>query len=93
MVGDTDSSDELLTDDEVDAIIAEWTGEEDSEFDGTNLELAGAVAAETIAAKFARGYDVGMDNQTFNRSQRVNHYRLLAADLRSRASQQSISTA
>lgn len=71
MIGDTDSADWLLSDDEVDYFI-----------DATSdLNVAAAAAAEAIAAKFARGYNFTTDGQSFNRSERVEHYMQLARNL------------
>lgn len=71
MIGDTDSSDWLLSDDEVDFFVSECP----------NLNIAAAAAAEAIAAKFARGYNFTTDGQSFNRSERVEHYLQLAQNL------------
>ena len=71
LIGDTDSDDWLLSDDEVDFFITEHS----------DLNIAAAAAAEAIAASFARGYDFATDGQSFNRSQRVQHYLDLAAKL------------
>lgn len=74
-IGDTDSSDPLLFDDEVDSYIASWP---------ENLTLAAAEAAEAIAGKFSRGFNFTTDGQTFNRRERVLHYMTLAETLRKR---------
>lgn len=71
MIGDTDSTEWLLSDDEVDYFIAE----------NSDLSVAAAAACEAIAAKFARGYNFSTDGQTFNRSERVEHYLQLAKNL------------
>jgi hypothetical protein len=73
LIGDTDSTDPLLSDDEVNVQITNWPN---------NVEFAAANCAQQIAAKFARGFDFSSDGQTFNRSERVNHYTELARVLR-----------
>lgn len=72
-IGDTDTADELLGDDEINSQIARWPG---------NETIAAANCADQIAAKFARGYNVVTDGTQMNRSERVNHYTELAARLR-----------
>ena len=75
-VGDSDPAELLLTDAEVDSLI------EQTEADGEyNLAQASADAARAIAAKFARGYNFATDGQSFNRSERVDHYLGLYAGL------------
>lgn len=74
-VGDTDMSDPLLSDQEIETLLGEWPG---------NLDLVAANAAEAIAAKFSRGFNFTTERQQFNRSERVNHYTQLAANLRRR---------
>lgn len=78
MIGDTDSTDPLLYDDEVEVYIAAWP---------ENLALAAADAAEAVAAKYARGFTFSTDGQTFNRRERVEHYTNLATTLRTRGGQ------
>lgn len=85
-IGDTDSSDPLLTDDEVNSFI-------DANYyvldGGTIYDLAAAASqsARAIAAKFARGYNFSADGQSFNRSERVAHYLQLADELGEHSSQ------
>lgn len=71
VVGDTDSTDPLLTDAEVNHFLGEHS----------DINVAAAAAAEAIAGKFARGYNFATDGQSFNRSERVDHYLALAARL------------
>lgn len=71
-IGDNDSTDPLLQDDEIDYFLAAQSDD---------IQLAAASAAEAIAAKFARGYNFATDGQSFNRSERVKHYMGLAAML------------
>lgn len=80
MIGDTDPSDILLADGEIDTFISRRTIN-----DSVNAEAAAADACEAIAAKFGRDYSVTEDGQTFLRSQRVDHYTELAKYLRKRA--------
>lgn len=74
-IGDTDMSDPLLTDTEVDDCLAEWPN---------NVDLAAANAAESIAARYARDYTFAQGDQSFNRRERVMQYMDLAATLRKR---------
>jgi len=74
-IGDTDMSDPILQDDEIDAALVAWPA---------NLDLAAADSAEAIAAKYSRGFNFSTDGQTFNRRERVVHYMDLAKTLRSR---------
>ena len=70
-IGDTASTDPLLTDEEIGVFTAEQS----------SVRLAAAAAAEAIAAKFARGYNFKTDGQEFNRAERVKHYLDLAKAL------------
>lgn len=79
-IGDTDTDDLLLTDEEVDFYI-DAVG---SDLSAGDLDLAAAGAAEAISAKFARDFSFTADGEGFERQQRVLHYRQLAADLRRR---------
>ena len=74
-IGDTDTEDALLVDEEIEVFIEAWPG---------NIELAAADAADAIAAKFSRGFNFATDGQAFNRRERVEHYADLAKRLRSR---------
>jgi hypothetical protein len=67
-IGDTDSTDQLLSDDEVNYFISIHS----------DLDVAAAACCEAIAALFARGYNFTTDGQSFNRSERVQHYMDLA---------------
>lgn len=89
MVGDTDMSDPLLSDEEVGVFLTDRS----ITVDGTttaNVIAAAADAAQAIAAKFARDYTFSEDGQSFNRAERVNHYRTLSESLRRRQGGQSI---
>jgi hypothetical protein len=86
LVGDTDDSDPLLTDDEIDNFIEVRSLLDSS--GGTvsvNVPAAGADAAAAIAAQYAREFDFSEDGQNFARAQRVGHYLALAKDLRARS--------
>ena len=90
LIGDTEPSDPLLYDDELDShlgarSVVTTTG-------GTihNVIAAAADACESIAAKFARDYSFTEDGQSFDRAQRVNHYRALGDSLRRRQGGQSV---
>lgn len=76
-IGDTDMSDPLLSDAEIQSCLADWPN---------NVDLAAANAAEAIAAQYSRGFNFTTERQVFNRSERVNHYTQLAANLRKRGS-------
>lgn len=76
LIGDSDASNELLSDDEVDYFLAANTVDSVA-----NVTQAAADAAWAIAAKFARGFNFSTDGQSFNRSERVAHYLALARQL------------
>jgi len=83
-VGDTDATAQLLSDDEIAALL---------EMHGSVARTAPA-AALAIAAKFARDYTFEWRSGTntggkFNRAERVAHYQALARELRA---EQGIST-
>jgi hypothetical protein len=84
-IGDTDSTDPLLSDDEVDSYLAA-RGQLDTG-GGTvyNIPAASADAAGAIAAKYAREFNFGEDGQRFDRAQRVGHYMALEVRLRTQA--------
>lgn len=77
-VGDTNSADPQLQDEEIAAIL----------LDAPNVLRAAAEAAETIAAKVAREVTravTGASGLSINASDRQQHYLTLAATLRRRA--------
>jgi hypothetical protein len=84
-IGDTDDTDPLLLDDEIEALL-ERRGVIDTT-GGTvyNIPAAAADAAGAIAAKYAREFDFSEDGQNFRRAQRVGHYQALERSLRSRS--------
>jgi hypothetical protein len=83
LVGDTDDTDPLLYDDEVDACLGMRAVVTTS---GTthNVIAAAADCAGAIAAKFAREFNFAEDGQNFQRAQRVGHYQALEQSLRAR---------
>lgn len=86
LVGDTNDSDPLLTDDEIENFIEDRSVLGSS--GGTvsvNVPAASADAAGAIAAKFARDFDFSEDGQQFSRAQRVGHYLSLERELRNRS--------
>lgn len=91
-LGDTDTSDPILSDAEIEGCL-----EDRAELDTTggtvfvNIPAAAADAAEAVAAKYARNFDFAEDGQRFQVSQRVGHYQALARELRSRQGGQSVS--
>lgn len=79
--GDTDTADYLLSDAEIDTIVALWPDAPD---------MQAADAAEAIAALFSRQIDFATDGQSFNLSQRASAYRDLARTLRYRSGGYSV---
>lgn len=89
MVGDTNSDDPLLYDDEIEALISRQQVSFDDEL-VTNLPAAAADAAGAIAAKFSREFNFAEDGQRFDRAQKVGHYMALEQRLRNRAGGMSV---
>jgi hypothetical protein len=83
LVGDTDQTDPLLYDDEIDACLS-MRGVITTAGTAYNVIAAAADAAGAISAKFARDFNFGEDGQTFQRAQRVGHYQALEQSLRAR---------
>lgn len=69
-LGDIDEDAPLLNDDEAEYFIAAHP---------TSLLLAVAAAADSLAARFAREFDVAEDGQKFDLSQKFEHYTAIAA--------------
>jgi hypothetical protein len=89
LVGDTDSDEQLLSDDEV----AYHVGQNSivtTAGTSVNVAAAAADAAGAISAKFAREFDFREDSQGFDRSQKVSHYAGLERTLRNRAGGYSV---
>lgn len=74
LVGDTDESDELLTDEEYQYFLSSY---------GSPIVAAGPVC-ETLAAKFARYVDSEVDDIRVKSEQMFQHYRRLADVFRHR---------
>jgi len=70
-VGDTDSTDPLQTDTEVDAAVSVY---------GSKFKAA-AAGAKAIAAKYARKADMTMDQLSIKHSQKSEQYLALAAEI------------
>jgi hypothetical protein len=75
LVGDTNTTDQQITDEEI-----AWLLTEES-----TVYLAAAAAARAIGAKYARQVDKAVGDLRLSASQRAAHYRDLAATLTRRA--------
>jgi hypothetical protein len=84
-VGDTDSTDPILTDDEVDDYLAQRHVVDSTGGTVYNVPAAAADCAGAIAAKYARDFSFAEDGQRFDRAQRVGHYQALERTLRARS--------
>lgn len=85
-IGDTDTADAMLSDEEIDNFLTERTVLDST--GGTtsvNIPAAAADAAGAIAAKYARRFDFASDGQSFSVAQRVGHYMSLERTLRNRS--------
>src|SRR5688572_9196330 len=92
MIGDTDSTDPLLQDDEIAYFLTERTVlDNDGGTVSVNLQAAAADAAGAIAAEFSRKFNFSTDGQTFDLAQRVGHYLSLERELRNRAGAYAVS--
>lgn len=76
LVGDTDSSDQLISDEEIEYLIAKWTP-----VYGSNLMVA-AMAAEAISAKFAREVAYSADGVSVGVQELQQKFDALASSLR-----------
>ncbi len=72
LIGDTDTNDQLIQDEEITWLLAEHP----------SVRSAAAEACEAIARKFARQVDVSVDDVRVSASQRAERYQNLAAALR-----------
>lgn len=79
LVGDTNTADRLVEDEEINYALA-----------NESVYNAAATVSEAIAAKFAREADFSVDGLSKSLSQRSEHYRELAKKLRSRASVKAV---
>ena len=77
LVGDTDQTDPLVQDEEIEFVLTQYVPVE-----GSPAWLAAAHVADGIAAKFARKADRSLGSLSISASQQRDHYRELAADLR-----------
>lgn len=84
LIGDTNESDPLLYDDEVDAFLAQRVVVSTTAGTTYNVIAAAADACGAIAAKFGRAFSFSEDGQNFQRAQRVGHYQALERSLRAR---------
>lgn len=90
-IGDTDASEELLSDTQITAFLddrslVDTTGATI----GVNLPAAAADAAGAISAKYARQFDFSEDGQSFALAQRVGHFQALEKTLRARSGGASV---
>lgn len=93
-VGDTDVSDALLSDEEIEGLLDDRSVLDTS--GGTvsvNVQAAAADAASALAAKYAREFDFSEDGQNFQRAQRVGHCLQLERELRNRSGGYAVSIA
>lgn len=75
LVGDTDTNDQLIADETIEAVIAAYTS-------GTAVNYLAAAVADAIAATFARKADVSNVETSVSASQRYAQYTALAKRLR-----------
>jgi len=75
LVGDTNESDKLLQDEEIEYLLTETT----------NVLLVASRAAKAIAARFSRQADKAVGDLRISLSQKAQAYMVLAADLEKRA--------
>lgn len=86
LIGDTDATQPLLYDDEVENFLAARSVLDSS--GGTlsvNVTAAAADCAGAIAARYARQFNFSEDGQSFQLAQRVGQYQALERTLRNRA--------
>lgn len=72
LIGDTDTNDQLLQDNEIDFFLTQAND---------NVYLAAAYAAEAIAATFSRKADTDVESVSIKYSQRSEQYRKLSSRL------------
>jgi hypothetical protein len=77
LVGDTDSSDPLVLDEEIEAVLVHYPPAE-----GKPAWLAGAHVADGLASKFARKMQRSIGSLSASAQQQYEHYREVAATLR-----------
>lgn len=76
LLGDTDMTDALVQDEEIDVILARWLPVVNT------VEYAASVVAESIAAKFAREANYSADGVSISLANLGAQFRELAASLR-----------
>lgn len=81
LIGDIDVNDQLVTDELIEAVLA---------LEGNNVYLAAAKVCRSLVARFSRDVDTSVDGVSDSASQRVRHFRDLAADLAREAGKQAI---
>jgi hypothetical protein len=79
--GDTDTTDQLMSDEEIAFALSE---------SGSNVKLAAALVCEVLAAEFARKADASVSDLSISYSQRYNQLLRQAALLRATASRGAI---
>lgn len=77
-IGDTDSSDQLLSDEQIALALT----------DGGEVRTAASIAADFVAAKFARKADKSIGDLSISYAQMAKHYADLASRLRASASRE-----
>jgi hypothetical protein len=82
-VQDTDPSNELMSDDEIDYLLETWLPIRSS------VVFVASMAAEVIAAKFTREVSVSADGVSVGTSELAAKYQQLAAKLRNQAHEDS----
>lgn len=75
LVGDADDSNQLLSDDQIALITAQFS----------SPSLAAAACADALAAKFSRSVTFSVEGLSIQNSQKATAYRLLAQRLRAQA--------
>ena len=75
LVGDADPDNQLLTDDQVASLTAQYSSN----------SLAAAACADALAAKFSRSVTFSVEGLSIQNSQKAANYRALAQRLRSNA--------
>jgi hypothetical protein len=76
LIGDVDQNEQLLQDEEINYLLEIYS----------NVYVAAANAARSIAARFARQVDESVGDMQLSLAQRVTHYRQLAEELEKKAS-------
>lgn len=80
LIGDTNSSDQLLQDEEINYFLSV----------NDNVYSAAYLAANAIQSKFARMADTSIESVSVKYSQKASQYAALAKDLKSQAEEQDL---